>query len=126
MIALLCVLAACRRAEEPRAFAIPGDPGPRIQVEVLNASGKLGLARAGTRTLRRAGIDVVSYGNAPAELGTLDSTRIFVRRGSIAVGQRVRSILKVGSVRLQRDSTLLLAASVLLGSDFAPRLDFHP
>ena len=95
-------------------------------MEVLNASGKPGLARAGTRALRRAGIDVVSFGNAPAALGTLDSTRILVRRGAIAAGERLRSILKAGTVRLQPDSTLLIDASVLLGSDFSLRLDFHP
>lgn len=101
---------------------------------MLNASGKPGLARVGTRVLRRAGIDVVSVGNAPGTgapgtgaAGTLDSTRIVVRRGGSDVGKRVRTALGVGRVEIRPDSARLLDASVLLGADFAPtRLEFHP
>src|SRR2546426_990337 len=59
---------------------VPGQSGRRVTVEVLNASGRGGLARSGARVLRQAGIDVLSFGNAPAAVGTLDSTRIVVRR----------------------------------------------
>jgi len=95
---------------------------------VLNASGKPGLARAGTRVLRRAGIDVLTFGNAPESLagGTLDSTRIVVRRGAATVGERVRRALGVGRVVVEPDSDRLLDASVFLGADFSPRLEFHP
>ncbi len=95
-------------------------------VEVLNASGRAGQAKVGTRLLRRAGIDVVSFGNAPTALGTLDSTQIVVRRGVPAVGERVRKALGIGRVVVARDSGKLLDASVLLGADFAPRVEFHP
>lgn len=95
-------------------------------VEVLNASAKPGLARAGTRLLRRAGIDVVNFGNAPASIGRLDSTRILVRRGDLSAGERVRRAMKVGKVVFRPDSTKLLDVSVLLGADFTPRLEFHP
>ena len=105
---------------------MPGDDGPRVTVEVFNASARPKLARLGTRVLRQAGIDVVSFGNAAAGVGVLDSTRIVVRRGSIEVGQRVRAALGLGRVVVQLDSSRLLDASVLLGSDFSPRLDFHP
>ena len=103
-----------------------GSAGPRVTVEVLNASGTAGLARVGTRVLRRAGIDVLTYGNAPETVGPLDSTRIVVRRGTEEVGRRVRRALGVGRVVVQLDTTRLLDASVLLGADFAPRLEFHP
>ena len=128
MIVWLVALAACHRGDEPPAFAIPGDQSPRILVEVLNASGKPGLARSGTRVLRRAGIDVVNVGNASASVGTLDETQILVRRGTVAVGEAVRRGLKVGRVVLEPDSTKLLDASVLLGADFAAHapLDLHP
>lgn len=76
--------------------------------------------------LRRAGIDVVAVGNAGESVGTLDSTRIAVRRGAAKVGERVRGALGVGRVLVQPDSTRLLDASVFLGADFAPRLQFHP
>ncbi len=80
----------------------------------------------GTRLLRHAGIDVLSFGNAPAALGTLDSTEIVVRRGGPAVGERVRKALGTGRVVMALDSTKLLDASVFLGADFAPRVEFHP
>jgi LytR cell envelope-related transcriptional attenuator len=97
---------------------IPGDRGPAITVEVLNANGRAGDARIGTKLLRQAGIDVVYFGNASE--GGLDSTRIIVRRGAEKVGERVRSALGQGRVEVQLDSAKLLDVSVLLG------LDFHP
>ncbi len=125
---LLLFLIGCRGHQPSGGPAIiPGDHGDRVIVEVLNASGKAGLARTATRVLREAGVDVVYYGNAPATLGTLDSTRILVRRGPANVGERVRQALRAGTVIVQRDSTKLLDASVLLGADFAPpRSQFHP
>jgi len=107
---------------------VPGAAGaaPRVTVEVLNASGTLGLAKIATRILRRAGIDVLTYGNAPGSVGTLDSTRIVVRRGTEEIGRRVRRALGLGRIVVQPDSARLLDASVLLGADFAPRLEFHP
>lgn len=126
-----CVAVACGGGDGgTRAFPVPGDRGARLQVEVLNASGKPGLARTGTRVLRQAGIDVVFFGNgsplpdAPGVI--LDSTRIVVRRGDVDAGARVRAALGSGKVVVDRDSTRLLDVSVYLGADFAPRLDFHP
>jgi hypothetical protein len=119
-------LVACRDRAGASSLPIPGERGPHIQVEVLNTSGRAGLAKVGTRLLRRAGVDVVSFGNAPAALGTLDSTQIVVRRGRPAVGERVRQALGVGRVVVALDSAKLLDASVFLGADFAPRLEFHP
>jgi hypothetical protein len=121
-------LAACRNDRASRdTLPVPGEAGPRVTVEVLNASGKPGLARVATRMLRHAGIDVVSFGNATEAVGALDSTRIVVRRGGSEVGKRVRAALRVGRVEIRPDSTRLLDASVLLGADFAPtRLEFHP
>jgi LytR cell envelope-related transcriptional attenuator len=124
----LCILAlaACRRDAREAAIPLPGEQGPRVTVEVLNASGRPGLARVGTRVLRRQGIDVVSFGNAPSDDGTLDTTRIVVRRGPLAVGTAIQRVLGVGRVLLQPDSTRLLDASVFLGGDFSPHLEFHP
>jgi len=100
--------AACRGDRNAASgLPIPGENGARVTVEMLNATGKPGLAKVGTRLLRRASIDVVAFGNAPDSVGggTLDSTRIVV----------------------QLDSGRLLDASVFLGVDFAPTgLEFHP
>jgi hypothetical protein len=115
---------------EAPARGIPGDRDPAITVEVLNANGRAGDARAGTRLLRRAGIDVVYFGNAPAAESTLDSTRIIVRRGDRKIGEKIRAALRVGTIVVQLDSARLLDASVLLGADFSAvarsSLDFHP
>src|SRR5207249_12264164 len=120
-LAILIVVLGCRGSRPSSGPAtIPGDQGERVMVEVLNASGKPGLARTATRVLREAGVDVVFYGNAPASLGTLDSTRILVRRGPANVGERVRQALHAGTVSVQRDSTKLPDASVLPGADFSP------
>ena len=48
--------------DDTRRPPVPGDRGPAILVEVLNANGRAGDARAGTRLLRRKGIDVVYFG----------------------------------------------------------------
>src|SRR6266702_524124 len=96
--AVLLAVAACRAdRRETAGLPVPGEgPGaPRITVEVLNASGKPGLARTGMRVLRRAGIDVITFGNAPASLGTLDSTRITVQRTAPGAGERGRRALGV-------------------------------
>jgi len=125
--ALLLALAACREERSrASAFPVPGEEGSRITVEVLNASGKPGLAKTGTRVLRQAGIDVVTFGNAQPSVGGLDSTRIVMRRRVTGAGDRIRRALGVGRVLVELDSTRLFDASVLLGADFAPRLDFHP
>lgn len=126
----VAVLAFACRGDAAPARAIPGDRGPALLVEVLNASGEPGDARIGTRILRRAGIDVVYFGNALASVGPLDSTRIIVRRGRADVGALLRKTLGVGRVEVELDSGRLLDASVLLGADFVPprasRQDFHP
>ena len=114
----LVVLATGCGGDSTQTRPIPGDRGPAITVEVLNANGRAGDARIGTRLLRRAGMDVVYFGNA-GENG-LDSTRIVVRRGAEQVGERVRAALGQGRVEVQLDSAKLLDVSVLLG------LDFHP
>jgi hypothetical protein len=70
----------------------------------------------------------VNYGNAVPIPERSDSTRILVRRGDRAAGERVRRALQVGTVLMRPDSTRLVDVSVLLGADFAARapLDFHP
>ncbi|HVH68960.1 MAG TPA: LytR C-terminal domain-containing protein [Gemmatimonadales bacterium] len=130
MIVCAAALTACQNDQaggRGNSLPIPGERGRHITVEVLNASGKPGLARVGTRVLRRAGIDVLMFGNAAEGTGALDSTRIVVRRGGTDLAKRVRAALGVGRVVVQLDSTRLLDASVFLGADFAPTgLEFHP
>lgn len=127
LTALALAAVACRGdGRGAHAFPIPGERGPRVAVEVLNASGRAGLARTGTRVLRRAGIDVVHFGNAPGGAPSLDSTRILLRRGDIGAAQRVRDALGVGTIVPAADPELLLDVSVLLGADFIPPRELHP
>lgn len=126
-LAVVLTLAACG-GDGPggHAFPIPGERGPRVVVEVLNASGRSGLARSATRVLRRAGVDVVHFGNAPGGAESRDSTRILLRRGEASAARRVRDALGVGTIVEAPDPELLLDVSVLLGADFTPPRELHP
>ncbi|MEO8634085.1 MAG: LytR C-terminal domain-containing protein [Gemmatimonadales bacterium] len=107
---------------EGHAFDIPS-ADHRIIVEVLNGSGRPGLARLGTRRLRRMGVDVVYFGNADS---VVDSTRIVVRRGSAAVASQVRQALGTGRVGSKPDSLRRVDVSVILGPDYQPDEDGRP
>lgn len=96
------------------SWPIPGEDGVRIEVEVLNGAGVDGLARLVTTHLRRAGIDVVSFGTA----GTLqDATRLLVRRGDSTSALAVQRALGQGRIEIAPDPRRLLDVSVLLGAD---------
>ena len=95
----------------------------RIEVEVLNASGKQGLARVGTRVLRRKGVDVVFFGNADT---TADSTRLVLRRGSRERAEEVRKFLGMGKIELLPDSTRRVDVTVILGMDWKGPEELHP
>jgi hypothetical protein len=103
------------------AYALPS-PGRRIRVEVLNGTGRPGVARVATRTLRAQGLDVVFFGTGPRA----DSTRILVRRGDPGQGRDVAEALGAGRVVLQPDTLRRVDVSVLIGSDWKPRLPLRP
>lgn len=105
-------------------YQVPGEGKQRIAVEVLNASGVDGLARAATMHLRERGIDVVFYGTAPID--TLRLTRVVARQGDVDAAQRVRDALEVGEVADEPDARLLLSVTVYLGRDAAAALGFGP
>lgn len=105
-------------------YQVPGDGRPRITVEVLNASGVDGLARAATMHLRERGIDVVFYGTAAVD--TLQFTRVVARQGDADAAQRVRDALEVGGIADEPDARLLLSVSVYLGRDASAVLGFRP
>ena len=106
------------------AYPVPGENGRRITVEVLNASGVDGLARAATMRLRARGIDVVFYGNAPMD--TLRLTRVVARQADTTAARRVRDALEIGEVADEPEARLLLNVSVYLGRDAALPLGFRP
>ena len=108
---------AAPRAAQGRA--VPGERS-RVVVEVLNASGGAGLARAATRRLRDAGLDVVYFGSDTSR--SLDSTEVLLRRGGAEAAERVREALGVGRVRSAPDAARLVDVSVRIGADFAARI----
>ena len=97
-------------------------PGERVHVvaEVLNTTRAVGLARAATRVLRDAGIDVVYFGSDTGAVA--DSTLVLLRRGNLSAATKVARALGVGAVRQAPDSSRLVDVTVRLGGDFAARL----
>ncbi len=108
------------RHAEPAAPArtIPGED-VHVIVEVLNTTPVVGLARAATRVLRDAGLDVVYFGSDTGAV--LDSTQVLLRRGSADAAARVARALGVGVSRSLPDAGRLVDVSVRLGRDFPPR-----
>jgi hypothetical protein len=113
----------------------PGKSGPatqqsvsaadraRVLVEVLNTTSRPGLARAATRQLRDAGLDVIFFGGSDTPV---DSTLILVRRGQVDRGKRVAKALGGGRVELRPDSLRRVDVSVLLGKDWKPPITPRP
>lgn len=121
-IALIAAL-AWPRAERVRghAYAVPsGDD--RVVVEVLNASGRDGLARRVARQLRTHGLDVVNFGNESAA----ESTRVLLRRGAPGLAEQVRGALGQGTVVVAPDTLRRVDVTVVLGSDFLMQADLRP
>ena len=91
--------------------------GERVRVEVLNAAGIPGMARAATDRLRDAGFDVVYFGNnrgfAP------ESSLVLDRVGKPAVAQQVARAIDIPRVDSRPDTTLYLEVTVVLGKDWS-------
>lgn len=118
VIVVAGTLAACRA--EPHAAPSIGAAarGPRVTVEVLNASGRPGLARQGTLALREAGLDVVAFGTADT---SVDSTVVLVRRGNRDAGERVAGAIGEAAIRMEPDSLPRVDVTVLLGRNYKVR-----
>lgn len=101
---------------EARTGPVPEPPADRIRVEVLNASGRTGLAREATRLLRDRGFDVVHFGNAGGRRG--DTTLVLERGSRDGAGQDVADALGGGRVGRERDTTAMVDVTVILGKDW--------
>lgn len=91
-------------------------PAERVRVEVLNAAGVPGLARAATDRLRGSGFDVVYYGNAPGFHP--DTSLVFDRTGRPEAAAKVAGAAEIERVRTQLDTALYVDVSVVLGRDW--------
>jgi hypothetical protein len=124
---LLLAFLAVRYRSAPRAlpdhaYPIPGDP-VRLTAEVLNGSGRSGLARTATRVLRQGGLDVMFFGNADSATSV---TLLLVRRGDSTAARRAARLLGVGRTEWAPDSTRRVDVSVILGPDYVPPDELHP
>lgn len=105
------------------AEATPLLGGDRVVVEVLNGSGRRGLARAATRALRQASFDVVYFGTVTDSVAV---TQVLARRGDSSAAVRVARALGTGRARVQADTLLRVDVTVLLGADYRPPPGFRP
>ncbi len=110
------------RTPDDGALMTPGED--RVTIDVRNAGGVDGMARAATDHLRAAGFDVVSLGNAGA-FGH-DTTVVIDRVGDGERAAAVALALGVARVTSEPDSTLFVDVTVRLGSDWAPPAGAEP
>jgi hypothetical protein len=130
-LSLLAALAAgagawslfARRAPSGRAPEAAVQEREHVVVEVLNGSGRRGLARVATRALRQAGFDVVYFGTA---LDSVRLTEALARRGDSLAAARVARVLGTGRVRVVRDTLLRVDVTVRLGEDYRPPPTIRP
>jgi hypothetical protein len=94
---------------------VPGLNSGR-RVEVLNTSGRTGLARNATEQLRSAGYDVVFFGNATAREDTLSA--VIDRVGKLDIARGVADKLGISRVETSIDSTRLVEVTVRIGRDW--------
>ncbi|MBD0321654.1 MAG: LytR C-terminal domain-containing protein, partial [Gemmatimonadetes bacterium] len=87
-----------------------------VRVQVLNASGRPGLAREATRVLRDRGFDVLEFGNGRGF--SPDSSMVLDRAGRLEVARQVADAVGIRHVAARPDSNLYLDATVVLGKDW--------
>ena len=111
-----------RRAAPPSPARPPAAaPVGRVRVEVLNASGRPGLAKQATDVLRDRGFDVVNYGNAQGY--PPDSSLVLDRVGKMEGARQVADAVSIRRVLARPDSNLYLDVTVVLGRDWQPPAD---
>ncbi len=102
---------------QPGVVRVPESTG--ITVEVLNGSGRQGLARVVTRKLRDQGFDVMFFGTRDS----IRTTEVVLRRGDSTAALKVARALGLEGIRVALDTLLRLDVTVLLGADYpAPEI----
>ena len=107
------------------APAAPAPPQPaaqapvgRVRVQVLNASGRPGLAREATGLLRDRGFDVVEFGNGKGF--PPDTSIVLDRAGRAEMARQVADAVHIRRIAARPDSNLYLDVTVVLGRDWKP------
>ena len=100
--------------------------GPRIRVQVVNATTTRGLGRRATFYLRDRGWDVVEIGTAAAR-DRRDDTLVLDRSGHPEWARRVAHAMGGARVEARPDTSRYLDVTVLVGRAWrAPAEPFHP
>ena len=107
-------------APAPPASGQPAAKAPvgRVRVQVLNASGRPGLAREATGLLRDRGFDVVEFGNGKGF--PPDSSIVLDRAGRAEMARQVADAVNIRRIAARPDSNLYLDVTVVLGRDWKP------
>jgi LytR cell envelope-related transcriptional attenuator len=115
------VVMHARRAPSPLLAALDDAPrapeGVRIRVQVLNTTGRRGLARRATRLLRDRGFDVVHVGSISP---TIDTTVVLDLSSHPAWAEAVTKIMAPARTKVRADSSRYLDVTVLIGSTWRP------
>lgn len=98
------------------SFAVDGR---RVRVEILNGTGRAGLATEAARRLVPAGAHVVLTGNA-AEFGVEETLVVLQDARFEAEAQRLVDALGVGQLRMARSPVGVADVSIVIGADFDP------
>ncbi len=98
--------------------------GPRVRVEVLNGTGRGGLARRATERLRADGFDVIYFGNAGG--ARRDSTLVLDRSGRPGAARAVVDALGAGRVQSKGGAPPDIDVTVVLGRDWPAAADPGP
>ena len=117
LLGLMVIASASMAIYSARRLA--GGSAPAPQVQVLNGSGIAEMGQRAADTLRRRGLDVVAVGNADA--ADYAETLVLVRRGHAGVAHEVAAALGRGRVLEQRDTSLRVDVTIILGQDYAGR-----
>jgi hypothetical protein len=92
--------------------------GERIQINVLNASGKPNLARIFTDYLRARKFDVVEMGNYPN--GTAEASFVIDQVNDSVSARKIAYALGIDVKHIQRrvDTNAFVDAALVIGKDF--------
>ena len=92
--------------------------GERIQVNVLNGSGRPNLARVFTDYLRARKFDVVEIGNYAG--GTVETSFILDQVNDSVSANKIAYALgmKTSAIRKQVDTNAFVDAAIVIGKDF--------
>jgi hypothetical protein len=108
---------ARRDRDRPPADGEGWEPLDRVvTVEVMNGGSRPGAARDASLRLRRAGLDVVWWGNVVPELSdsTARTIRVFARRGDTTGAGRVAAVLGAAEVVQLPDADRLVDLTVVV------------